>query len=461
MNGPVVNDTSAVEVPLWQAFLTWCRVAMLSFGGPAGQIAVMHRILLEEKKWLREEDFLHALSYCMLLPGPEAQQLATYIGWRMHGLRGGLMAGTLFILPGFVAILILSVLYVNFQGTALLLVFFAGMKPAVVAIVIDAVLRIGRRVLKNRLDKLVAALSFISLFAFDLPFPLVIAVAGLIGVLLARWHPDLIKVGAGHVAGGKASAGDFIPVRLRPVPRPGWRRFLGVSALCLTLWFGPLAAVAVWLGRDSVYVAEGLFFSQAAVVTFGGAYSVLNYVAQMAVDHFGWLKPGEMLDGLGLAESTPGPLIMVVQFVGFLGAWRTPEPLTPMTGAILASILTTWVTFVPCFYWIFLGAPYVEQLKHNRMLSAALATIMAAVSGVVLNLAVWFGLHVLFGSVASRQYGPMCLAVPEWSTLNSPALLLSVVACVLMLRFKRGIVVTLGVSVLLGAILHIAWPDAR
>ena len=450
-SGPAYRTVSWAE-----SFRTWCRVAALSFGGPAGQIAVMHRIIVDEKKWLNEERFLHALNYCMLLPGPEAQQLATYIGWLMHGTRGGLMAGTLFILPGFVAILVLSVLYAQFKQTAFLDSLLFGLKAAVLAVVVEAVLRIGRRVLKNRVLVALAVAAFIGIFFFGLPFPVIILAAALAGFIGGHLAPDKfapVKHGGGakSAAGGKDAGPTGAeteqreppPLKLHDNPPPTWGRALRVSSVCLTLWFGPLLLVYATLGRDSVLAREGEFFSQMAVVTFGGAYSVLSYVAQQAVETHHWLQPREMLDGLGMAETTPGPLIMVVQFVGFLGAYRAPSPFSPLVAGLLGSVLTTWVTFVPCFYWIFLGAPYVERLRGNRLLNASLTAITAAVTGVVLNLAVWFSLHTLFAHVHEWRPLGLRLLVPEWSTLQPAACLLAVVALLLTFVARRGLATTL------------------
>ena len=439
-----------------EAFWTWCRVAVLSFGGPAGQIAVMHRIIVQEKKWIGEERFLHALNYCMLLPGPEAQQLATYIGWLMHRTLGGIVAGTLFVIPGIVSILTLSILYAGYHQTGIVQALFFGLKPAVMAIVIEAVFRIGKRVLKNGTMVAVATTSFVAIFFFGVPFPLLILIAGLIGFIGGRIWPERFIVIKGHGAAGTAdAAGAETEVPLHSVPPSLWRS-VKVSAIFLTLWFVPIVLFWVRLGPSSVYVQEGLFFSQAATVTFGGAYSVLAYVAQQAVEKYEWLQPGEMLDGLGMAETTPGPLIMVVQFVGFMGAYRNPGPFSPLVGGIVGSLLTTWVTFVPCFFWIFLGAPYIEQLRGNRLLSAALSSITAAVVGVVLNLAVWFSLHTLFQRVTAEHFLGMRLLIPDVSTVDLPACIVAMLACLLTFYWKRGMVVTLAASALFGVALFVA-----
>lgn len=438
---------------LSEATRTWGKIAALSFGGPAGQIAVMHRILVDEKKWVSEERFLHALNFCMLLPGPEAQQLATYIGWLLHGLRGGLIAGTLFILPGAVSILILSLIYALYEQSTFVQALFFGLKPAVLAIVIEAVLRIGKRVLKNPAMYVVAGCSFVGIFFFGVPFPVIVLVAGLVGYIGGRLTPERFLVLKGH--GGTTGAEDISGLQLSPAS-PSWGRSLRVSAVCLTLWFAPLIGLYWWLGPQSVYLDQGLFFSKAAMVTFGGAYSVLAYVAQQAVERFHWLQPNEMLNGLGMAETTPGPLIMVVQFVAFMGAYRHSGPLSPVAAGILGSAITTWVTFVPCFYWIFLGAPYIERLRGNKQLTAALSTITAAVVGVVLNLAVWFAVHTLFGKVDTINMGPgqlLKLTVPVWSTIDWGAVLIATLATLLTFRWKRGMVTTLAACVVVG----VAW----
>lgn len=434
-----------------EAFWTWCRVAALSFGGPAGQIAVMHRIVVDEKRWISEERFLHALNYCMLLPGPEAQQLATYIGWLMHGTRGGLMAGTLFILPGFLSILVLSVLYAEFAETGLVSMLFFGLKPALIAIVLEAVMRIGKRVLKNRIMVAIALLSFLAIFLGGVPFPLLVVSAGLVGFVGGLIWPDgfhVIQASRSKNEGQHAEAAEMKKATEHAgTPAAGRRRALArslrVAAVCLTLWFGPLVALRATLGHDSVFVAEGTLFSKAAVVTFGGAYSVLAYIAQQAVEEHGWLEPREMLDGLGMAESTPGPLIMVVQFVGFLGAYRHPGPFSPLVAGLVGSLVTTWVTFVPCFFWIFLGAPYIEQLRGNRLLGSALSSITAAVVGVVLKLAIWFSLHTLFETIEMFDRYGLHLEIPRIATLDLRALGIAILSLALTFYWKKGMAWTL------------------
>ena len=441
-------------VAFGEAVRSWVRVAMLSFDGPAGQIAVMHRILVEEKKWISEERFLNALNYCMLLPGPEAQQLATYIGWLLHRTLGGLVGGILFILPGFLSILGLSILYAVYQQTDFVQAVFFGLKPAVLAIVLEAVLRISKRVLKNGTMIALAVASFIAIYFLNVPFPVLILTAGVIGSLGGRFSPDRFLVIKGH---GQSGAGHSsiatVEVPLHCV-QPSLLRSLRICAIFMALWLVPLIFLWMAFGWSSVYVQEGVFFSKAAVVTFGGAYSVLAYIAQQAVERYGWLRPGEMLDGLGMAETTPGPLIQVVQFVGFMGAYRDPGPFSPLVAGIIGSVLTTWVTFVPCFLWIFLGAPYIERLRGNKLLSSALSAITAAVVGVVLKLAVWFSLHTLFGTVTTEQFGPLRVLVPELATVNVAACLVAILALLLTFWWKKGMAVTLATSATFGVALY-------
>jgi chromate transporter len=442
-------------IPLGEAVRVWARIAALSFGGPAGQIAVMHRILVEEKKWIGEERFLHALNYCMLRPGPEAQQLAIYIGWLLHKTKGGLIAGALFVLPGFLAILGLSYVYVLLGNVSLVEGLFFGLKAAVLAIVLQAVVRVGSRALKNNVMRGLAAAAFVAIFFLDAPFPLIVLGAALIGYLGGRAGLAAFKGGGGHGGGGAVpvhdrdtALGEGLPDHARP--NLGWS--LRISGALLFLWLAPVVALIVFLGPDDVFSRIATFFSQMAVVTFGGAYAVLAYVAQEAVDTFGWLKPGEMLDGLGMAETTPGPLIMVTQFVGFLAAFRDSGTLNPLVAATLGAILTTWVTFVPCFLWIFAGAPFVERLRGNRALSSALAAITAAVVGVILNLALWFAIHTLFGQVRLVPFAGGTIDVPVLASLNIAAALLALGAVVAVFRFKIGVLPVLGACSVLGAI---------
>ena len=362
------------HVPFPEALRTWARIAALSFGGPAGQIAVMHRILVDEQRWIGERRFLHALNYCMLLPGPEAQQLAIYIGWLMHGTAGGLAAGLLFVLPGFIAIMALSILYALLGNVGVVAALFFGLKAAVLAVVVQAVIRVGRRALKNRVMTAIAAAAFVGIFAFDVPFPLIILAAGLIGFVGGRLGSPAFLAGGGHGGAAGAEVADADTVLGEETPdhaRPGPWWAVRIGAVLLTLWIAPVGVLLATLGPGNVFTDIAVFFSKMAVVTFGGAYAVLAYVAQAAVETYGWLRPGEMLDGLGMAETTPGPLIMVVQFVGFMGAFRDPGTLPPLLAGALGGVLTTWVTFVPCFLWIFAGAPFVETLRGNTALSSA------------------------------------------------------------------------------------------
>ena len=424
-----------------EAVGVWARVAALSFGGPAGQIAVMHRIVVEEKRWISEERFLHALNYCMLLPGPEAQQLATYIGWLMHKTKGGLVAGALFVLPGFLSIMALSWLYALYGGLPLVTALFFGLKAAVLAIVLDAVRRIGGRALRNPAMLFLAAASFVAIFFFDIPFPAIILAAGLIGYAGSRSGSHAFDFGGAHASSAGTHVADRESALGAQVPahaKPSWRWSLRISAVFLGLWLGPVVAVVAILGTDDVFTQIGAFFSTMAVVTFGGAYAVLAYVAQQAVEHYHWLTPGEMLDGLGMAETTPGPLIIVTQFVGFLGAFRQATGMPPLLAGTLGGILTTWVTFVPCFLWIFLGAPFIEKLRGNVALSAALGAITAAVVGVILNLAIWFALHTLFGELSDVEFGWMKLTVPEWTSVQVPAAVLTGAALIAVFRFRAG-----------------------
>ncbi|MFE7838880.1 chromate efflux transporter [Streptomyces sp. NPDC057474] len=435
-------------IPFRQALRTWFAISLQTFGGPAGQIAVMQRTLVEEKRWIGQQRFNHALSYCMLLPGPEAQQLAIYTGWLLNGTRGGLAAGTLFVLPGVVALLALSALYVGLGTTIAVTGLFAGLAPAVVAIVAQAVWRVGRRSLTHPLLVGLAVASFVALALFQVPFPVVIMVAGAAGWLIARWAPGVFEPAA-HGAGDDGPP-PLIPDDALHHERPSRRRALRIVLIGLLLWAVPVAAVAVLTGSGSVFTTQGLFFSGTALVTFGGAYAVLAYVAQQAVQTYGWLSAGEMVRGLALAETTPGPLIMVVQFVAFLGAYRDPGSLDPWVAALLGALLTTWVTFVPCFLFIFLGAPYIERLRGNRHVSAALSGITAAIVGVIANLALYFAEHTLFTTVDDHTFGPLHLAVPDLATFRPVALGIAIVAVVLIFRVRWSVLRTLGVCAGLG-----------
>ena len=450
----MTSHNTPTPVSFGEAFKVWWKIGWLSFGGPAGQIALMHRELVERRRWLSESRFLHALNYCMLLPGPEAQQLATYIGWLMHKSRGGIVAGALFVLPGFLAILALSILYAALGKVPAVAAIFFGLKAAVLALVIEALVRIGRRALKGRLDIAIAMAAFAAIFFFSVGFPWIVAAAALIGAIASRRlasrangsknnepaeDPDDYVIDRLHAEGGLAHA------------RPNAARTVRIAAISLLLWFVPVLLVFLALGRQHVLTQEGLFFSQTAVVTFGGAYAVLAYVGQQAVQELHWLTAGEMLDGLALAETTPGPLIMVLQFVGFIAAYRAPGGLDPWAAATLGAALTTWVTFLPSFMFIFVGAPYVEALRHLRVLNGALAAITAAVVGVILNLSIWFALHTLFGRIDRRSYGVLQLDVPDWSTLEPGALVLGAAALIATLRYKLAMGWTLLACAALGA----------
>ena len=447
---------SARPPTLGEATRVWARIGFLSFGGPAGQIALMHKELVEERRWIGEERFLHALNYCMLLPGPEAQQLAVYIGWLMHRTIGGLIAGLLFILPGALVMLGLSILYVTWRHVPLVDGIFFGVKAAVLAIVIEAGLRISRRTLRNGAMVGVAAAAFVAIFLFKAPFPAIILAAGLVGWLGNRIRPDWFGGAGRHGAAGPPVVGlvdRLLSEGALAHVRPSVGKALRVLALWLPLWLAPVAVLWLVTGPASVWTQIGGFFSLMAMVTFGGAYAVLAYVAQAAVDGFGWLAPGEMLDGLGLAETTPGPLILVLEFVGFLAAFRAPGNLPPLVAGGLGALLTVWVTFAPCFLWIFLGAPYVEALKGNNGLAAALGAITAAVVGVIANLALWFGLHVLFREVSNLSVLGMKPEVPVLTSLDWRAALLAAGAAIALLRFKLGMVPVLAVCAVAGILL--------
>jgi chromate transporter len=449
------ESTATPAIPFRTAVRTWFAISLQTFGGPAGQIAVMQRTLVDDKRWIGQRRFLHAMNYCMLLPGPEAQQLATYVGWLLHGTRGGLVAGGLFVLPGVVALLVLSAIYVAFGDTVAVTALFAGLAPAVLAIVAQALVRVAKRALTSPALVALAVASFLALAAFAVPFPVVVLAAGLIGWALHRWRPAAVPE-----SGGKESA-DAGPPPVIPddglhTERPSTHRTVRVLLVGLLVWGLPVAAVALLTGADSVFTQQGLFFSGAAVVTFGGAYAVLAYVAQQAVSVYGWLAPGEMVRGLALAETTPGPLIMVVQFVAFLGAYRDPGALDPWVAAVLASLLVTWVTFVPSFLFVLLGAPYMERLRSNRSLSAALTGITAAVVGVIANLAVYFAAHTLFAETTGVDQFPFSLELPDLTTARPVAFAIALVAAVLIFRLKWSVLRTLGVCAALGLVAGLA-----
>jgi chromate transporter len=418
-----------------EAFRFWVKLGFISFGGPTGQIAIMQTELVEKKKWISQSRFLHALNFCMLLPGPEAHQLAIYIGWLLHKTWGGIVAGAFFVIPSIFILWGLSFIYAAFGNIPWIAAIFYGLKPAVTAIVLTAVIRIGRKALKNEVMWTLAALAFIAIYFFKVPFPAIILGAGLIGFAGGLlWKSKFQNVSNAQSEPSVISDEQESP----PHTQPDLTRGIRVSILWLTLWLTPTLIIGAIRGWDSTLFKEGLFFSKAAVVTFGGAYAVLPYVTQQALFHYGWLKPGQMMDGLGLAETTPGPLIMVLQFVGFMGAWQHPEGFPPLLAATIGALITTWATFTPCFLWIFLGGPYIEQLRGNRRLTSALSAITAAIVGVVLNLAVWFALHVFF---------------PATGTIDWFAILLCAAAFVVMLRYKIDIVPVIICAAILG-LLH-------
>lgn len=394
-----------------EAFLFWLKLGFISFGGPTGQIAIMHAELVEKRKWISEARFLHALNYCMLLPGPEATQLATYIGWLLHRTTGAVVAGVLFILPSILILWGLSLIYVKFGTIPAVAAIFYGLKPAVLAIVASAMIRIGQRALKNPVMWTIAGLAFVAIFWGKVPFPLIIIIAGLIGLLGQRFWKEKFFPESGRKSGGVDDVSLAGEAGVLEHTRPSSSRAIKVFVVTMTLWWLPVILLGAWLGFEHTLFREGMFFSKAALVTFGGAYAVLPYVSQQAVEEYHWLTAAQMLDGLGLAESTPGPLIMVLQFVGFLGGWNFHAPLSPLTSATLGAFITSWTTFVPSFLFILLGAPYIEQLRDNRKVSAALSSVTAAVVGVILNLAVWFGLHVLFPGTRTIDWFAVAVAV--------------------------------------------------
>ena len=457
---PAINEGHGVSFA--EATRVWARVALLSFGGPAGQIAVMHRILVEEKRWIGETRFLHALSYCMLLPGPEAHQLAIYIGWLMHRTRGGLVAGTLFVLPGLLSLGLLSWIYATYGSVGSIQGLFFGLKAAVLAVVLQALLRVGKRAIRSRSMLLIAILAFGGIFFFSAPFPLIIATVALIG--FAGYAMGLEGFALGAHAGKadpvateeKAAIDVAFADKLPTHVKPSVSRLIRAALIGLTIWLAPMLALLASLGPANVFTAIATFNNRMAVVTFGGAYAVLAYMAQQAVDHYHWLKPQEMLVGLGFAETTPGPLISVVQFVGFMAAYRQPGSLSPALAGTLGGLLAQWCTFVPSFLWIFMGAPYIESLRNNRALSASLAAITAAVVGVITNLAIWLALHTLFSEVHERHLGLLTLQLPVLGTLNLPALILAIAALIAMFRFKVGMIATLLGSSAAGVLMNIA-----
>ena len=437
-----------------EAAKVWALVAANSFGGPAGQIAVMHRFLVEERRWISEQRFLHALNYCMLLPGPEAQQLATYIGWLMHGPLGGLVAGVLFVVPGVVAIFALSLIYALYGDIGPVAGLLFGLQAAVVAIVAEAVMRIGKRALKTPAHVAIAAAAFVAIFFAEVPFPSIVLGTGVLGYVIGRWRPTVLVTPAAPAAQAVEAA--LISDDGASMSTAAGRAALRAAAFTFLAWAAPVMLLLALTGVDNVYSQVAVFFSKSAVVTFGGAYAVLAYVAQAAVSGYGWLQPGEMLTGLGMAETTPGPLIMVVQFVGFLAGFRNAAPLSPLLGATAAAAITTWVTFTPCFFFIFLGAPFIERLRGNANLSAALSAITAAVVGVILNLAVWFGLQTAFDEVDATYHGGMRLLVPRPDSVDWPAVILMALGLLLIFKWRVSVLKTLGICAALGLIVALS-----
>ena len=434
-------------VDLRTATRAWFAISWQTFGGPAGQIAVMQRVLVEEKRWIGQQRFLHALGFCMLLPGPEAQQLAIYTGWLLNGLRGGLIAGALFVLPGVLTLLVLSALYVGLGDSTFVDALFQGLGPAVVAVVVQAVVRVARRALTSAATVAIAVVAFIALSVAGVPFPLVIAAAALAGWLLERRRPAVEPDPSEDL---DTSATAVVDDSAGHAERPSMRRAGALLVTGVLLWWAPVAAVAAVWGPDSVVVDQAVFFSGSALVTFGGAYAVLAYVAHAAVDVYGWLLPGEMVRGLALAETTPGPLIMVVQFVAFVGAYRDPAASHPWLVAVVAALLTTWVTFVPCFLFVLLGAPYVERLRRNRQLSAALAGITAAVVGVIASLAVFFAQHTLFDATRQWHTGVVDMELPVFSAIDPVAVAIAGLGCLLIFWRRWSVLWTLGACALAG-----------
>jgi chromate transporter len=440
MMGGAVESTNLPARPSFsEAFMVWLKIGCINFGGPAGQIAMMHRMVVDDKKWVDDARFLHALNFCVLSPGPEAQKLATYIGWLLHGVRGGLAAGILFVLPGAFVMLGLSLLYALGRGVPLIDGALFGIKAAVLVIVVEALIRIGKRALRSNLLLGIAAAAFVGIFFLSLPFPLIVVVAALAGYLVARGSPGQL---------GLADKVEDVP----PPDPNRWRQFVVASLIGLAVWWMPVALAALVFGPQHVLVSIGMFFSKLAVVSFGGAYALLAYMAQQAVETYGWMTAPEMVDGLGLAETTPGPLILVTQFVGFLAAFRDAAPFSPVTAGILGAAMTTWVTFTPSMLWIFAGAPFVERLRANRQLSGALAAITAAVVGIILNLSVWFALHVLFGKVTEMHAGPLRWYAFDPLALDVRAAVLAVIAGILAFRLHRSLIEVVVSMAMLGAI---------
>lgn len=421
--GSITEPTESGQPSLGDCFKIFGKIGLLSFGGPTAQIALMHRVLVDERKWLSEQQYLNALGFCMLLPGPEAMQLATYAGWRLHRFWGGLMAGLLFVLPGAALVLALAVGYAAFGNIPSVKAVFVGIQAAVLIIVIEAMLRISKRALKRTAHWWIAAASFLGLFFFAAPFPVIIAVAACIGLFVLHEEPQAVE---------------DTPVRVSIA------RTTGTVAVWLIVWFAPLAVAALLLGTGHVLTEIGVFFSKLAVVTFGGAYAVLAYMAQEVVQGFGWLTASEMLEALGLAETTNGPLILVTEFVAYVAAYRAGDASVAI--GLMGAAMALWVTFTPCFLWIFAGAPYVERLRSNVRIAGALSSITAAVVGVIANLSVWFALHVFFGSVVEQHFGVLRIWWPDLLSVNPLPIVLSIICALTLLRLHLGLAWTLAIA---------------
>jgi chromate transporter len=436
-------------VPLREALRYWAKLGFLNFGGPAGQIAIMHDELVDKKRWISNNRFLHALNYCMLLPGPEAQQLAIYIGWLLNGNAGGIAAGILFVLPAFFLILGLSWTYAVHGDIGWVAAVFYGLQAAVIALVAAAVIRVGAKALRTPVHVLIAASAFVAIFLIKVPFPLIVLGAGAVGLIGSRFAPNSFRVVAHEEDDDESILGDAFD---EEVSKGSLGRTLRVLLVGLLVWWGPLLALMALRGTDDTLTQEAVFFSKAAMVTFGGAYAVLAYINQAAVQQFGWLNPGQMVTGLGLAESTPGPLILVTEFVGFMGAYRFPGGLDPVVAGTLGAVVTAWATFAPCFLWIFLGAPFIEQLRGNRALSGALSAVTAAIVGVILNLAVTFGIVALFASVRQAELASLTFPLPDLRSVDLFALILAAAGFLALWRYRVNVLWVVGVSAILGLV---------
>jgi chromate transporter len=430
-----------MAITLLQAARVWAKIGLMSFGGPAGQIALMHHELVEKRRWISEERFLNALNFCMLLPGPEAQQLSIYLGWLLHKTRGGLIAGLFFILPGFICMLLLSLIYISLGNTTIITTLFFGFKAAVLAIVIRAIFPLAKKTLKNALMIGIATTSFFALYFLHTPFPLILLSAAIIGFIANKYWPTFFSasLAKSHAGSTEDNALNYLidQTALQHAP-PSWRESIKTLLIWLTIWALPVVAVIMAFGADSVLGKQAIFFSNTAIFSFGGAYAVLAYVAQRVVNDYHWVTPNEMVDGLALAETTPGPLILVLQFVAFLAAYRHQTDLSPITAGLLASIITLWVTFVPCFLWIFLGAPYIEKLQHIIPLQAALKAITAAIVGVIANLSLWFASHALFTDSLKIQWHIFEFEIPQWASIEWPMLCITVIGLIASIQFKMN-----------------------